>query len=195
MRTVAALAVVVALGACSDSTDRDAEGGWKKGTLADGRLSFEMPGPALHSSGETKQMPPDRIESESATCIDDACHYTVSVSEGEALAKRMGTTEKQRLRWANFDLLRIMQQDEERSIEDDGQWNQGKLVGRWIQLALPAKPPEQTVPVYKWVYVAAWEGQAVYVKFIATQAAYDDEIRGPAVEQARERFVTSVTVE
>lgn len=189
MRLPAALAVVVALGACSGET-----GGWKRHTLADGRLSFEMPGSPGNSRSETKSGE-DALEEESATWAGEGLDYTVSVTTGRPFAKRMGTTEKQHLRWAGFHLLGIIQQYGERTIVDEGQWNQGKLVGKWMQVALPEKPPERTVPIYRWLYAAAWEGRAVVVSFDATQAAYDDEARGSETEQARERFVTSVAVE
>jgi hypothetical protein len=194
MRTVAALAVVVALCACSESTDRDAAGGWKKDALADGRLSFEMPGSAEHRKS-TKSQGPDTIHEERASCEYDHRHHAVSVLSGEALVKDMGTTEKERLRWASFFLVGALEQEEERSIEDEGKWTQGKLGGKWILVALPPKPPERTVPVYTWLYAAPWENKAVLVRFTATQASYDDEVRGAVVDQARERFVASVAVE
>jgi len=194
MRTVATLAVVVVLGACSKSTDRSVAGVWAKHTLADGRLSFEMPGPAEHER-TAKQQGPDTLDEERAACDNDDRHYSVSVTAGKALAKRMGTTEKEHVRWAGFHIVGIVQGEEERSIVDEGKWTQGPLVGKWMQLALPEKPPQRKLPVYRWLYAAAWEGKAVLVGFSATQAAYDDDVDGPAVEQARERFVASVTVE
>jgi hypothetical protein len=182
MRTVVALAVVVALGACSGEP-----GGWRKDTLADGRLSFEMPSSRVQHEDSTAV--------EAATCSDDACEYSVSVHTSEAFAKRMGTTEKTKVRWAGFFIVGLIQEEEGRSVEDEGQWTQGKLVGKWMQIALPAKPPERPEPIYRWLYAAAWEGQAVIVRFDAPQTTYDDDVSGPYAEQARERFVGSVTVE
>ncbi|MHC4970922.1 MAG: hypothetical protein ACYTG3_01180 [Planctomycetota bacterium] len=193
MRTVAALAVLVVLGACSGSTDEE-PGGWKKDALADGRLTFTLPGPADHKQSTAGQGA-DAEHEEKAWCDYDNRHFSVSVIRGEALAKEMGTSDKERLRWASFYLVGVIQQEEDRSFADEGKWTQGKLVGKWIQLALPPKPPRRTVPVYHWLYAAAWEDKAVLVQFIATQAAYDSGVYGPAAEQARERFVASVTAE
>ena len=193
MRTVAVLAVLVGLGACSGSTD-EAPGGWKKDALADGRLTFEMPGFAYHKES-TNGQGADAEHEEKATCDYDNRHFSVSVIRGEALAKEMGTTERKRFSFVTFFLVGILQQEEGRSIEEEGKWTQGKLNGKWLRVALPPKPPRRTVPVYNWLYAAAWEDRAVLVQFIATQAAWDNEVYRGAVDQARERFVASVAVE
>jgi len=193
MRVAAALAVVAVLGACSESTDDEA-GGRKKDALADGRLSFEMPGLAEYKQS-TKGQGPDTIDEERASCVHDHRHYAVSVLEGEALAKDMGTTEKERLRWAKFFLVGTLEEEEDRSIEDEGNWTQGKLNGKWLLVALPPKPPQRTMPVYTWLYAAPWEDKAVLVRFTATQTSYDNAVDGASVDQVRERFVASVTVE
>jgi hypothetical protein len=192
MRTVAALAVVVALGACSESTDRDPAP--NEDALADGRLSFEMPGSAEYKKS-TKGEGPDAIHEERASCEYDNRHHAVSVLSGEALVEDMGTTERERLRWAKFFLVGTLEQEEDRSIEDEGDWTQGKLNGKWLLVALPARPPERTVPVYTWLYAAPWEKKAVLVQFTATQASYDNAVYGAAVDKARESFVASVAVE
>ncbi|MHC4134728.1 MAG: hypothetical protein ACYTDU_04425 [Planctomycetota bacterium] len=193
MRTVAALAVFVVLGACSESTDEE-PGGWKKDALADGRLTFTMPGLADYKQSTSGQGADTEYE-EKATCDYDNRHFSVSVIKGEALAKEMGTTERKRFSWVTFFLVGLLQQEEDRSIEDEGKWTQGKLNGKWILVALPPKPPQRTVPVYSWLYAAPWEDKAVLVQFIAAQAAYDNEVYRGAVDRARERFVASVTVE
>jgi hypothetical protein len=193
MRIVAALAVVVALGACSESADKDA-GGWKKGTLADGRLSFEMPGIAYHETSKSGDGA-DAVTEEKASCEYDSRHYSVSVLEAENYAKGMGTTERERFRWVTFFLVGVLQQEEERSIEEEGKWTQGPLIGKWIRVALPAKPPQRSAPVHNWLYAAPWGDKAVLVQFIATQAAFENAVYRPALDEAREKFVASVTVE
>jgi len=193
MKVAAALAVVAMLGACSKSAD-DIPTGWKKDALADGRLSFEMPGSAQHSRS-TQGQGPDAIAEEKATCDYDNRHYSVSVLRGESLLKDMGTTERERFRWVTFFLVGTLQSEEDRSIEDEGKWAQGELNGKWIRVLLPASPPRRTVPVYNWLYAAPWEDKAVLVQFIATQAAYDNEVYQASVDQALERFLASVTVD
>ncbi|MHC4817935.1 MAG: hypothetical protein ACYTF8_07765 [Planctomycetota bacterium] len=193
MRTVAALMVLVGLGACSGSTDEE-PGGWKKDALADGRLTFTMPGAAEYKQSTSGQGA-DAEHEEKAWCDYDNRHFSVSVIQGEALAKEMGTTERKRFSFVTFFLVGLLQQEEDRSIEDEGKWIQGNLTGKWIQVALPAKPPERTVPVYNWLYAAPWGDKAVLVQFIASQAAWDNEVYQGAVDRARERFVASVTVE
>lgn len=193
MKTVAALAVLIGLGACSGSADQ-APGGWKKGTLADGRLTFEMPGLAEHKQS-TSGAGADAEHEEKATCDHDSRHFSVSVIRGGALAREVGATERKRFSFVTFFLVGILRQEEERSIEEEGKWIQGKLNGKWLQVALPPKPPERTVPVYNWLYAAVWEDKAVLVQFVAPQAAWDNDVYRGAVDQARERFVASVTVE
>jgi len=193
MRIAAALAIITVLGACSESSD-DAPGGWKKDTLAEGRLSFEMPGSAEHKQS-TDGEGPDAIAEEKATCDYDNRHYSVSVLRGEALLKDLGTTERERFRWVTFFLVGTLQSEEDRSIEDEEKWAQGTLNGKWIRVLLPANPPRRTVPVYNWLYAAPWEDKAVLVQFVATQAAYDNMVYKASVDQALERFLASVTVE
>ncbi|MHC4818456.1 MAG: hypothetical protein ACYTF8_10415 [Planctomycetota bacterium] len=193
MRIAAALAMITVLGACSESSD-DAPGGWKKDALAEGRLSFEMPGFAEHKQS-TDGEGPDAIAEEKATCDYDNRHYSISVLRGEALLKDLGTTERERFRWVTFFLVGTLQSEEDRSIEDEGKWAQGELNGKWIRVLLPADPPRRTVPVYNWLYAAPWEDKAVLVQFVATQAAYDNMVYKASVDQALERFLASVTVE
>jgi len=193
MRAAAALAIVTVLGACSESADV-APSGWKKDALADGRLSFEMPGSAEYKQS-TDGEGPDAIAEEKATCDYDNRHYSVSVLRGEALLEDLGTTERERFRWVTFFLVGTLQQEEDRSIEDEGKWAQGELNGKWIRVLLPPKPPRRTVPVYNWLYAAPWEDKAVLVQFVATQAAYDNMVYKASVDQALERFLASVTVE
>ena len=182
MKVAAALAVVAMLGACSESTDDEA-GERRKDALADGRLSFEMPGRAEYKLS-TEGQGPDAIDEEKATCDHENRHYSVSVLKGATLVRRAG-----------FFLIGALEQEEDCSIEDEGKWTQGKLNGKWILVALPPKPPQRTVPVYTWLYAAPWEDKMVLVRFIATQASYDDAVHESGVDKARERFVASVTVE
>lgn len=189
MRAVAALAVVVALAACSDEA-----GGWRTYTLADGRLSFDMPRPALHGSG-TAGLMPDLPEFEGYDCIDGACEYSVSVHKSRTLPGRLGTTEEEHVRWASSHLNRIARHEAGCRIEHEGDWTQGKLRGRWVRVALPPKPPVRMVPMIRWLYAAAWEGQAVVVTFAAPQDTYNHKVRGPAARRDRERFVASIAVE
>jgi hypothetical protein len=135
MRIAAALAIVTVLGACSESSD-DAPGGWKKDALADGRLSFEMPGLAEYKQS-TEGQGPDAIAEEKATCDYDNRHYSVSVLRGEALLEDLGTTERERFREENMKRF---------DADGDGRLSEEERKIMWETLRdeRPAPPPEES---------------------------------------------------
>ncbi|MHC4550908.1 MAG: hypothetical protein ACYTEZ_19305 [Planctomycetota bacterium] len=191
MRMLAALAVVVALGACSESTEK--AGGWKRGTVAEGRLSFEMPGifDVAHTDDGTGD---DAVHEEKASCEFDARHYSVSVLDGAGVGKEMGGTPQEHARWIKLFLVGCIS-TEESDVEEEGDWTQGPLKGKWLRAGLAPRPGKRTVPVFNWLYAAPWGDKTVLVQFVATQASYENSLYRASVDRLRERFLASVTVE
>jgi hypothetical protein len=81
MRIVTVLTLIGLLSACSGSDSAPAAGGWKKGSLAGGRVTFEMPG-ISSTSKSTDGQGSDAVHEEKASCEFDSRVYDVRVLSG-----------------------------------------------------------------------------------------------------------------